>query len=67
MSTLIFLISVLRLARLDDDGDKSCEFTITISSPCIGMDSDSQEIRWTFVELNKFGQTKSTLKRMCLK
>ncbi|CAH8631242.1 unnamed protein product [Schistosoma rodhaini] len=54
---------ILRLARLDDDGDKSCEFTITINSPCIGMDSDSQEIRWTFVELNKFGQTKSTLKR----
>lgn len=63
----MFLIPVLRLARLDDDGDKSCEFTITINSPCIGMDSDSQEIRWTFVELNKFGQTKSTLKRMCLK
>ncbi|CAH8615171.1 unnamed protein product [Schistosoma margrebowiei] len=54
---------ILRLARLDDDGDKSCEFTITINSPCIGMDSDSQEIRWTFVELNKFGPTKSTLKR----
>ncbi|CAH8586883.1 unnamed protein product [Schistosoma mattheei] len=54
---------ILRLARLDDDGDKSCEFTITVNSPCIGMDSDSQEIRWTFVELNKFGQTKSTLKR----
>ncbi|XP_018653361.1 tripeptidyl-peptidase II (S08 family) [Schistosoma mansoni] len=54
---------ILRLARIDDDGDKSCEFTITVNSPCIGMDSDSQEIRWTFVELNKFGQTKSTLKR----
>ncbi|CAH8544428.1 unnamed protein product [Schistosoma turkestanicum] len=54
---------VLRLARLDDEGDKSCEFTITINSPCIGMELDSQEIRWTSIELNKCGQTKSTIKR----
>ncbi|KAH8873302.1 Tripeptidyl-peptidase 2 [Schistosoma japonicum] len=54
---------ILRLARLDDDGDKSCEFTITINSPCIGMNPASQEIRWSSVELNKCGQTKASLKR----
>ncbi|CAH8864969.1 unnamed protein product [Trichobilharzia szidati] len=54
---------ILRLARLDNDGDKSCEFTITINSPCIGMNSDKQEVKWSFVELNRCGQSKSGLKR----
>ncbi|KAK4468441.1 hypothetical protein MN116_007647, partial [Schistosoma mekongi] len=53
---------ILRLARLDD-GDKSCEFTITINSPCIGMNPALQEIRWSSIELNKCGQTKPSLKR----
>ncbi|CAH8622772.1 unnamed protein product [Heterobilharzia americana] len=54
---------ILRLARLDNDGDKCCEFTITINSSWIGMSSEKQEIRWSSIELNKCGQSKSGLKR----